>query len=483
MSNYIPVIGLEVHAQLLTKSKAFSSDSTEFGALPNQNISVVTLGHPGTLPVPNKKHFEYAMRMGLACGSSITEKTIFARKNYFYPDLPKGYQISQDKTPLCVGGSVHIELEDETEKEIGITRIHIEEDSGKSTHIPSEEDTLVDFNRAGVPLIEIVSEPDLRSAQEAYNYLQEIRRLVRYLEICDGNMEEGSLRADVNVSVMKVGADQFGSKVEVKNMNSFKNVARAIDYEVERQIDVLESGGTVATETRNFDAVSGKTFSMRVKESMNDYRYFPEPDLQPVIADEKWIKRIKNNLPPLPRALRFKFMEEYGLPKYDAEVLTDDKATALYFQEICDGTKHYKSASNVVMGPVKSYLNERTLHIEDFPLSPSDIIQFVELLESGKVSKSIAIQRIFPEYIHRPEEDPLKIAEELDLIQESDEGSLQPIVEEVLGNFPDKVEEYRNGKKGLHGMFMGQIMKATQGKADPKMANKLLSEALNNGSA
>lgn len=475
---YTPVIGLEVHAQLLTKSKAFSQDSTEYGALPNSNISAITLALPGSLPKPNKKHFDYAMRMGLALNCQITKQNIYARKNYFYPDLPKGYQISQDKTPLCTKGFLTIDLENGDQKEIGITRIHIEEDSGKSTHLPGEEDTLVDYNRAGVPLIEIVSEPDLRSADEAYRYLQEIRRIVRYLEICDGNMEEGSLRCDVNVSVMKRGSTTFGNKVEVKNMNSFRNVARAIEYEIHRQIDDIEAGNTIVTDTRGFDAVEGKTYSMRMKETMNDYRYFPEPDLLPVTVTQEWVEEVRASLPPLPRELRRKFVEEYGLPKYDAEVLTDDKEIALYFEEVCTFTKHYKAASNLMMGAVKSYLNELTLHLENFPLSPQQLAMFTDLLESGKVSKSIAVQRIFPEYLKSQEKSPEELAAELNLIQDSDEGNLAPIVEEVLAKFPDKVAEYKSGKKGLQGMFMGQIMKASKGKADPKLASKLLEEAL-----
>ncbi|SMD44575.1 aspartyl/glutamyl-tRNA(Asn/Gln) amidotransferase subunit B [Aquiflexum balticum DSM 16537] len=479
-NKYELVIGLEVHAQLLTKSKMYTSDSTEFGNLPNTHISVITLGHPGTLPKVNRKAVEFAIKMGLACNSEITRNNIFARKNYFYPDLPKGYQITQDKNPICVGGEVPITLPDGSKRSIALTRIHMEEDAGKSIHLAGEVDTLVDFNRAGVPLIEIVSEPDMRSSEEAYAYLAEIKKLVRYLDICDGNMEEGSLRCDANVSVMLKGSKEYGKKVEVKNMNSFRNVSRAIEHEFERQVIMAEAGKEIISETRTFDAATGTTASMRSKEDLNDYRYFPEPDLSPVIVSEEWLESIRSSMPPLPRELFHKFVHEYGLPDYDAGVLTDSKEIALYFEELCSHVKNFKAASNWMMGPVKSYLNELTLHIEDFPVSAISLAELIAIIDEGKVSFTVASQKIYPEMLKDNSKTPLQIAQELNLIQQSDEGSLKPIVESVLSENKAKVEEYRSGKKGLMGMFMGQVMKKSQGKADPKVATKILTELLEN---
>jgi len=477
---YELVIGLEVHAQLLTASKMYNSDSTEFGNLPNTNISVITLGHPGTLPKVNKRAVEFAIKMGLACNSEITRTNIFARKNYFYPDLPKGYQLTQDKNPLCVGGKIPIVLASGEKKTIALTRIHMEEDAGKSIHLAGEVDTLVDFNRAGVPLIEIVTEPDMRTSEEAYNFLVEIKKLVRYLEICDGNMEEGSLRCDANVSVRKKGEAKLGSKVEVKNMNSFRNVARAIDHEFERQVALVEKGETIVSETRTFDAGTGTTASMRTKEDLNDYRYFPEPDLSPVVVSREWLRSIEETLPTLPGELHHKFVHEFGLPEYDAGVLTDTKEIALYFEELCEETSNYKAASNWMMGPVKSYLNELTLSIKEFPVSPRQLAALISLVDDGKVNFSVASQRIYPELLKGSKKSPLDIAQEMNLIQESDEESLMPIIESVLSENDVKVAEYRSGKKGLLGMFMGQVMKKSKGKADPKVANKILMELLEN---
>jgi aspartyl-tRNA(Asn)/glutamyl-tRNA(Gln) amidotransferase subunit B len=475
--NYTLVVGLEVHAQLLTSSKAYSSDSTEYGNLPNTNISVITLAHPGTLPKANEKVVEYAIKMGLACGAEITRYNYYDRKNYFYPDLPKGYQITQDKTPICRGGGIKIKLKDGREKFIKLTRIHMEEDAGKSMHLPGSEESLIDLNRAGVPLIEIVSEPDIRHSEEAYAYLTEIRKLVRYLEICDGNMEEGSLRCDANISVMPKGSRTFGKKVEVKNMNSFRNVQRAIEYEMERQINLIESGEEIVSETRMFDATTGETYSLRTKETLNDYRYFPEPDLQPVVITDQYLNEIKAALPALPNELMERFTQQYGLPEYDALVITESKEIALYFDKICKLTTNYKQASNWMMGPVKSYLNELTLHINDFPLKPEDIADLIALVQSNKVSNSAAAQEIFPKMITTGKKAET-LAYELNLIQESNEEALIPVIKQVLASYPDKVEEYKNGKKGLMGLFMGEVRKATQGKADPKVATRLISEML-----
>jgi len=477
-NKYELVIGLEVHAQLLTQSKMYTSDSTEYGNLPNTHISVITLGHPGTLPKVNRKAVEFAIKMGLACDCSITRHNIFARKNYFYPDLPKGYQVTQDKNPICVGGTVPITLPDGSKKSVALTRIHMEEDAGKSMHLAGEVDTLVDFNRAGVPLIEIVSEPDMRSSDEAYAYLAEIKKLVRYLDICDGNMEEGSLRCDANVSVRLRGAAEYGKKVEVKNMNSFRNVVRAIEHEFERQVEMSEANIEIISETRTFDAATGLTASMRTKEDLNDYRYFPEPDLSPVIVSEEWLESVRESMPALPRELHHKFLNQYGLSEYDAGVLTDSKEIALYFEEVCLHTKNYKGAANWVMGPVKSYLNELTLHISDFPISAKSLAELIAIIDEGKINFSVASQKVYPEMLLNNSKRPIEIAQDLNLIQESDEGSLKPIIETVLAENASKVEEYRSGKKGLMAMFMGQVMKKSQGKADPKVATKLLTEIL-----
>ncbi len=477
---YELVVGLEVHVQLLTASKMYASDSTEYGNLPNTNISVITLGHPGTLPKVNKQAVEYAMKLGIACNCEITRHNVFARKNYFYPDLPKGYQLTQDKNPVCVGGYVPVTLESGEKRSVALTRIHMEEDAGKSMHLAGEVDTLVDFNRAGVPLLEMVSEPDIRSSEEAYQFLTEIRKLVRYLEICDGNMEEGSMRCDANISIRLKGEKNLGKKVEVKNMNSFRNVARAIEHEFERQVELTEKGVEILSETRTFDATTGLTSGMRTKEGLNDYRYFPEPDLSPVVIAEDWLEKVKSNMPSLPRELHHKFVDVFGLPEYDASVLTDSKEIALYFEELCNQTKNFKAASNWMMGPVKSYLNELTLHISDFPVKPNQLASLIALIDEGKVNFSVASQKIYPEMIKDAGQTPLEIAQKLNLIQESDENSLKPIIQSVLEENQAKVEEYRSGKKGLLGMFMGQVMKKSKGKADPKVANKILTDLLEN---
>jgi aspartyl-tRNA(Asn)/glutamyl-tRNA(Gln) amidotransferase subunit B len=475
---YEVVIGLEVHAQLLTKTKAYSSDINEYGAHPNTNVSVITLGHPGTLPVMNKRTIEYAVKLGLALGCTITEHQHFDRKNYFYPDLPKGYQITQNLTPICTGGSIVIKTEDNTEKTIGLTRIHMEEDAGKSIHDVDLYDTLVDLNRAGTPLLEIVSEPEIRSSQEAYNYLTEVRRLVRYLDICDGNMEEGSLRCDANVSVRLIGADEFGTKVEVKNMNSIRNVQRAIEFEVERQIAAIENGEPIAQETRSFDALKGITISMRSKEAANDYRYFPEPDLQPIVVDATYINQIKAKMPALPRELYAKYTQDLKLSDYDAGILTDSKSIALFFEEVISDTKNYKSAANWVMGEVKSYLNQNGLEIEDLPISAKQIAGIINLIESGKVSNSAAAQKLFPALIENPSANIEELAVSLNIIQESNADSLKEVILGVFEQHPNEFSRFKAGENQLTGFFMGQIMKASGGKADPKTTNALLRELI-----
>ncbi len=477
-SKYRVVIGLEVHVQLQTESKIFVGDSTTFGKKPNTNINVITLGHPGTMPKLNEKVVEYAVKLGIACNSHISRYQIFDRKNYFYPDLPKGYQITQDTTPVCVGGYVPVRLKDGTEKDIKLTKIHMEEDAGKSIHLEGETDTLVDYNRAGVPLLEIVTDPVISTAEEAYAFVSEVRKIVRYLGICDGNMEEGSMRCDANISIMLKDATEFGKKVEVKNMNSIRNVARAIEHEVERQITETEKGNVVFSETRTFDADSGTTSGMRTKEELNDYRYFPEPDLSPLEVTDAYIEQLRKEMPALPHELYQKFISQYKLPEYDAAFLTESKATADYFEELGNLANNYKAASNWIMGPVKGFLNDKGIGMESFPIEPMKVSNLLKLVEDGKVSHTVATQKIFPYLTEHPKMDPLQVAEKLNLLQDSSSDSIQPIIDEVLAGLPEKVAEYKKGKKGLVGMFMGEVMKRSNGKVDPKLANKLIRESL-----
>lgn len=475
---YQAVIGLECHIQLLTRTKMYSSDIAEYGGLPNTHVSVVTLGHPGTLPVVNKRAIEFAIRLGLAVKAEIREENQFARKNYFYADLPKGYQITQDKTPICTGGYLIAKLGEGKTKKINLTRIHMEEDAGKSMHDIDPVDSLIDLNRAGTPLLEIVTEPDFRSGEEAYAYLTEVRKLVRYLEICDGNMEEGSLRCDANISVMLKDAKGFGKKVEVKNMNSFRNVERAINFEIKRQIDLLEAGEVILGETRSFDAVKDCTFAMRSKESANDYRYFPEPDLQPVYVTEEFIESVRKTLPVLPDELFRKYTEDFQLSEYDAQQITESKEIATYFNELTGITKNYKAAANWIMGPLRSYLNERAIHFADFSLKPKQIADIIQLIDENKISNSAAAQRLFPELADHPSEGVEALAAKMDLIQNSNSDELQAMVSAVIAKFPEKVAEFKGGKVGLLGMFVGEVMKASKGKADPKLLNTLVREAL-----
>ncbi|WP_373512711.1 Asp-tRNA(Asn)/Glu-tRNA(Gln) amidotransferase subunit GatB [Persicitalea sp.] len=482
LAQYETVIGLEVHCQLLTESKLFASDTNRFGGEPNTHISPLTLALPGTLPKLNKKAVEFAVRLGLACGCDISRRTIFDRKNYFYPDLPKGYQISQDKAPICVGGSVTVTTKGKeaatTESTIRFHHIHLEEDAGKSVHDGSSTDTQLDYNRAGTPLVEMVSEPDLRSAEETGAFVTEIRRLVRYLEICDGNMEEGSLRCDVNVSVRPFGQEEYGTKVEIKNMNSIRNIMRAVEYERRRQVATLENGDALFQETRMFDAETGETYGMRVKETMNDYRYFPDPDLCPIELTEERVLEIKKQMPALPRELREKFVSQYGIPAYDAELLTDTRDMARYFEELCELTPHYKAASNWLMGPVRSYLNENGTEIAAFPLPPGTLAELIELIETQVISHSVATQKAFPALLDAPDRSPRELAEANDWLQNRNTNELETLIDEVLQAMPDKVKAYQKGKKGLMGLFIGEVMKKSKGKGDPKMINQLLGEKL-----
>jgi aspartyl-tRNA(Asn)/glutamyl-tRNA(Gln) amidotransferase subunit B len=474
---YEVVIGLEVHAQLLTKTKAYSSDENIYGATPNTKTSVISLGHPGTLPKSNAKVIEYAVRLGIAVGSDIRERNEYARKNYFYADLPKGYQITQDTTPICNGGIITIKDADGNPKDIKITRIHMEEDAGKSIHDLDPFHTLVDLNRAGVPLVEVVSEPDVRSSDEAYQYINEVRKLVRYLDICDGNMEEGSLRCDANISVMLKGATEFGTKVEVKNMNSTRNVKRAIEFEIDRQIELLEEGGTVVHETRSFNAANNTTISMRHKEEANDYRYFPEPDLQAVIVTEEYIAQVKSQLPPLPKELYSKFTTEYGLSDYDTNILIDEKGIALYYNELCSHTKNFKSAANFVNGSVKSYLNENAVSISDFSISTEQLATLISIVDDERISNSVATSKVFPAMLSS-NKTAEEIATENNWVQESDSDALGEYITQAIAKYPEKVAQYKEGKKGLIGLFMGEVMKLSKGQADPKLANQLLKTEL-----
>ncbi len=476
---YEVVIGLEVHAQLLTTTKAYSSDENIYGATPNTKTSVVTLGHPGTLPKANKKVIEYAVKLGLAVDAEIRERNEYARKNYFYADLPKGYQITQDKTPICNGGVIEIKDDDGRNKKITITRIHMEEDAGKSIHDLDPFNTLVDLNRAGVPLLEIVSEPDIRSANEAYNYIDQVRKLVRYLDICDGNMEEGSLRCDANISVRKKGEKEFGTKVEVKNMNSTRNIKRAIEFEIKRQTNLIENGEKIKHETRSFNAANNSTISIRHKEEANDYRYFPDPDLQPIIITQDYIEKVKKTLPPLPKELFQKFTKEFNLSDYDANILVDEKEIALYFNALCSITNNYKAAANFVNGSVKSYLNETATRIVDFTINPNRLAGLIILIDEGKISNSIATSKVFPLMIES-NLSAEEIATNNNWIQESNRNTLSIFIDQAMEKYPEKVQEYKNGKKGLIGLFMGEVMKLSKGKADPKVCNQLLRNKLEN---
>jgi aspartyl-tRNA(Asn)/glutamyl-tRNA(Gln) amidotransferase subunit B len=472
---YEAVIGLEVHAELLTESKVFCGCSAKFGAPPNQNTCPVCLGMPGSLPVLNRRAVDFAIRAGLAMGCDIQPLSRWARKNYFYPDLPKGYQISQYELPLCLHGGVEVETES-GRRAIRLTRIHMEEDTGKNIHDAHSDSSLVDFNRSGVPLMEIVSEPDLRSPQEAGAYLRKLRAILQYLEICDGNMEEGSFRCDANVSVRPQGSTELGTKVEIKNMNSFRAVERALEHEIKRQTEVAGEGGTLVQETRLWDPDRGVTRSMRSKEFAHDYRYFPDPDLLPLLVDEDWVATARGSLPELPDARRARFVQEYALPEYDAEVLTARKDLADFFESAVRAHDNAKAISNWVMGDVLRVVRERKLDaqlvIRDWPVSPEALGAMVRLVDEGKISGKIA-KTVFEEMLGSGK-GAEEIVAEKGLTQISDEGEVAAAVDRVLEANADKVAEYRGGKEKLFGFFVGQVMKATQGKANPQKVNELL---------
>lgn len=476
---YEIVVGLEVHAQLLTRTKLFCGDSAVFGGEPNTHTSPITLGHPGALPRLNRKAVEFAIKMGLACHSEIERNNYFARKNYFYPDLPKGYQISQHTTPICKGGRVSIRTETGP-REIRLNRIHLEEDAGKSLHDIDPDYTSVDLNRAGTPLIEMVTEPDIRSGDEAYAYLTEVRKILRYLDICDGNMEEGSMRCDANISVRLKGETELGTKVEVKNLNSIRNVRRAIEFEARRLIGLVEDGIAIQQQTRSFDAAAGTTFALRSKEEANDYRYFADPDLPPFEVKDDFLEKIRASLPALPEQLAEKYRKELQLPDYDARVICDDKDTVAYFEQLIGHTTNYKAAANWLLGPVKSSLNEQGQDWKDFPIPPSALARLMQLVEEGRLSFSIAAERIFPILLKEPSREPLDIAVALNLLQSSDTDEIAAWIDQALAGMPDKVLEYKKGKKGLIGLFVGEVKKLSKGKADPRLTNQLLMEKLEN---
>ena len=472
------VIGLEVHAQLLSESKAFAPVSNRFGSAPNTNVTPLCLGHPGTLPVPNENLIRYAVRLGLATHCKIAQKSIFARKNYFYPDMPKGYQISQFETPICYHGHLDIELEDGSTKRIGLTRIHMEEDAGKSIHDQDPHNTLIDLNRAGTPLLEIVSEPDIRSPKEAGAYMRKIWQIVRYLGVCDGNMEEGSLRCDANVSIRPVGQEKLSTRTEIKNLNSFRHVERALAYEVERQKEVVLSGGDVIQQTLLWDPVELKTRQMRSKEEAHDYRYFPEPDIPPVIVTDEMLEEIRLEIPELPEERRQRYMAEFELSEIDASALTEDRPLADYFEAVLEHGVRAKAVANIIITEVRRIMNEREISITEFPVTAGRLAGLIALREEDKISSS-AMQSLLDAMLEN-EKDAETVAKELNLIQVSDSGFLEPIVDQVLRDNPDEVQKYIGGKQGLIGFFIGQIMKQSQGKANPGMVRELVQERIKN---
>ena len=496
--SYEPVIGLEVHVQLQTESKIFSPDPVGFGGSPNSRVDPVSLGHPGTLPVLNERVVRNAMRLGMATHCAIADRSVFARKHYFYPDLPKGYQISQYDTPLCYDGHVDIRLDEDTEasnrqveattKRIGLTRIHMEEDAGKSVHDRHDRHTLIDHNRCGVPLLEMVTKPDLRTPQEAYQFLRKMRQLVRYLGVSDGNMEEGSMRCDANVSVRPRGQQSFGTRTELKNLNSMRHVEQALEYEVTRQIREIEMGNDVSQQTLLWDADAGVTRPLRSKEESHDYRYFPDPDLVTVVVDDEMRKAVRESLPELPDARRERFIDDVGLPAYDANILTEERALADYFEETLrylykrtrggDTTAQAKLVSNMVMTDVKRVLNERSIDVADLEVTPERLAQLVYLRIEDKVSSSGA-QEVFEAMLERTDDSAGKIADDLNLIQVSDESAIEPVVRAVIDENPEKVETYLGGKDGLMGFFMGQVMQRFDGSPDPQLVRSMLRDALN----
>lgn len=472
---YEVVIGLEVHAELSTKSKIYCSCTTEFGGEPNTHACPICTGMPGVLPVLNKKVVEYAVRAGLATNCHIAEYSKQDRKNYFYPDLPKAFQTSQYDLPICSNGYIDIEVEGQT-KRIGITRIHIEEDAGKLMHDEWDTGSLIDYNRCGVPLIEIVTEPDLRSAQEVKVFLENLKAILQYIDVSDCKMQEGSLRADINLSVRPVGQKEFGTRTEMKNLNSFKAIVRAVEGEARRQIEVIEDGGTIIQETRRWDDVKGVSYAMRSKEEAHDYRYFPEPDLMPIVIDEKWKQEIRENLPELPEARKKRYISEYGLPEYDASILTGSKVLADFFEEAVKKTSNAKAVSNWIMGDLLRILKEKEMEVEEIPFPGEYLAKLVMLIDKGTISGTIA-KKVF-EKMFNQNKDPEVIVKEEGLEVVSDESALIAVVKKVLESNPQSVADYKSGKEKAFGFLVGQAMKETRGKANPQIINKILKEEL-----
>jgi aspartyl-tRNA(Asn)/glutamyl-tRNA(Gln) amidotransferase subunit B len=472
------VSGLEIHVQLNTATKIFSSDSAAFGGSANVHISAVSLALPGALPKLNREVVEKAVRIGLALNCRINPRNYFDRKNYFYADLPKGYQITQDNQPICVGGYIDLILGDGTSKRIGINRIHLEEDAGKSMHDQSDDFSFIDLNRAGVPLIEIVTEPDIRSAEEASVLLTAIRQLVRHLDVSDGNMEEGSLRCDANISIREQGATAFGTRCEVKNLNSIRNVRRAMDFEFNRQKELVSAGGSIVQSTLNFDAEQGSTSPMRSKEEANDYRYFPDPDLPPILISDTWLAQIKANMPILPQQIVLELTETYGISRAEATIFADDMDLYHYFKEAVETVKQAKSLVNWLSGPVRALLNEQGLSIAEFNASPKQLAEIINMVDDKKITQQIAIQQLLPKVDCQSDLPIMQVAESLNLLNTEDADSLSGFADAVLAKLQPQVLAFKKGKKGLLGLFVGEVMKLAKGKADPQKVNEILLEKL-----
>ena len=471
------VIGLEVHVQLNTKSKIFSYDNNDFGNQPNSDVGAITLAHPGTLPMVSKEVIDMGMKLGITLEGTINRNLIFDRKNYFYPDLPKGYQITQDATPICKGGIVKIRSDDFPYFDVELTKIHLEEDAGKSIHAQDTDFTNVDLNRSGVPLLEIVTEPMIASSEQAGLCLIELRKLVRYLDISDGNMEQGSLRCDANISLRLNGAP-LGSKVEIKNMNSIKNVRKAIDHEVQRQTKMIVAGKVIISETRTYNADNNTTSGMRKKEELNDYRYFPEPDISPIIISDEWYESVKKSIPILPDKVKKILIKDYGLSNYDAQLLSDDRFSVEFFFRTANTCRHYKAISNWIMGPIRSYLNENEMRISTLNLSPSKLADLINAVQKKEISLLDATQQAFRYLVKYPDVEVKDAIGTLDIAQVDDFDEIQHLIADVLADNPDKVKEYHNGKKGLLGMFMGLVMKKSVKRRNPQKVNTMIKENL-----
>lgn len=477
-SEFELVSGLEIHVQLNTKSKIFSSDSASFGAKPNEHISAVSLALPGALPKLNKEVVAKAVRMGLALNCTINEINYFDRKNYFYADLPKGYQITQDNKPICQNGFLNVTLANGEEKRIGINRIHLEEDAGKSLHDQDDRFSFVDLNRAGVPLIEIVTEPDIRSAEEAAALLLEIRKLVRHLDVSDGNMEEGSLRCDANISIRKFGTTEFGTRCEVKNLNSIRNVRRAMEFEFNRQQEVISEGGRIIQSTLNFDADQGTTAPMRTKEEANDYRYFPDPDLAPIHISAEWLAQIKFDMPALPAEISKQLVADFGVNASEAAMLSEDRDLLSYFNGALPSVGNKKSLVNWLTGSIRALLSEQEISIADFKLQPVQLAELINLVDDKKITQQIALQQLLPELMKNPAAEAMTTAASLNLLIVENSDELSGFVEEVLAKFDAQVQAYKKGKKGVLGLFVGEVMKLAKGKADAQKINELLQDKL-----